>query len=98
MSHINPFEFRNRLSMTIMIQEEVKSEYDNDWMSTCSDENTPLQIHPIHESGRLFARITIFVLILGNFMFCAVYIDLRIRYARLQYEFNGLQPELFPCK
>ncbi|KAF1962615.1 hypothetical protein CC80DRAFT_570691 [Byssothecium circinans] len=76
-----------------MMEEE---EYDSDSMSTCSDENTPLQVQTIRKSRKSHIKIAFALLIFGNFILYALYINLRIRHARLQYEFSDLQPELFP--
>jgi len=84
--------------MANMMHEEEKSLYDGDSMSICFDENADFQIETIRKSRRPRTNIIMALLIFGNLVFCALYINLRVCYARLQYEFRGLQPELFPCK
>jgi hypothetical protein len=80
------------------MQDEDKCQYDSDSMSICSDENIPLRAQIVRKSRKSHTNIVLTILILTNLTLCALYTNLRIRFANLQSNLSGLQPELFPCK
>ncbi|KAL6704156.1 hypothetical protein ACN47E_008716 [Coniothyrium glycines] len=70
---------------------------DADTASILSDdEDTPFQIRPAHKSRRSLSRLFFTLLILGNILFCALYINLSIRHAQVTSELSNIQPEFFP--